>query len=379
MGLCSSTMDNCTLTTSVKRKALLAMGVQGVAATIVCLIAIALVFIFKLYKYFAHRLALYQVLAALLYGAALAMELVFLQDPDKELKSHGCIAISFFFLYFSWVKLMFTSWVVLHLLCFSVFYKNLQHLEKLFVAISIGFPLLLVWVPFIPLPIHYHSNITTGAYGSAGAWCWIKNWNGDDLKDKFKPGIVEQFILWYGPALICSIVDSIAIIIITARLVCCRPRSEDIPLLTSGQRMKALKELLPLLVYPILFCILLIPPLVNRVIGAIPNSPASVVTSTLVSGIFVPLQPFFAGLALLVHVCVLKCWTCKCFRKRRQHHHTAQDTFASEHPSTWRFTQGGIVSTTNPTEVCIPNESEVDSSVVSQKWLLVSHGFNNSQ
>ena len=55
MGLCNSTMDNCTLTTPVKRKALLAMGVQGVAATIVCLIAIALVFIFKLYKYFAHR------------------------------------------------------------------------------------------------------------------------------------------------------------------------------------------------------------------------------------------------------------------------------------------------------------------------------------
>ena len=288
------------------------------------------------------------------------MELVFLQDPDKELKSHGCIAISFFFLYFSWVKLMFTSWVVLHLLCFSVFYKNLQHLEKLFVAISIGFPLLFVWVPFI-----------SEAYGSAGAWCWIRNWRNDSSTDPYYPGIAEQFILWYGPALFCSIVDSIAIVIITVRLVCCQPSSEEAPLLSSGQRMKALKELLPLLVYPILFCILLIPPLVNRIIGAIPKSPACVVTSTLVSGIFVPLQPFFAGLALLVHVCVLKCWTCKCFRKRRQHHHTAQDTFASEHPSTWRYTQRDIYTTRNPTEACIPNESEVDidGPVVSQKEL----------
>ena len=97
----------------------------------------------------------------------------------------------------------------------------------------------------------------------------------------------------------------------------------------------------------------------------------------IVSGIFVPLQPIFAGPALLVHVCVLKCWTCKCFRKRRQHHHTAQDTFASEQPNTWRYTQGDIFSTRNPTEACIPNESEVDSPVVSQKDLLVSHGFNN--
>ena len=144
--------------------------------------------------------------------------------------------------------------------------------------------------------------------------------------------------------------------------------------------MKALKELLPLLVYPILFCILLIPPLVNRLIGAfVRDKPGIIVVSTVISGIFIPLQPFFAGLALLVHVCVLKCQIYKRFIKRCQRHHTAQDTFASEHPSTWRFTQGGIVSTTNPTEACIPNESEVDSSVVSQKWLLVSHGFNNSQ
>ena len=108
---------NRTLTKQNKCNALLAMGVQGVAATIVCLIAIALVFIFKLYQYFAHRLALYQVLATtLLYGAALAME-------HTEMKNPGCKAISFFFLYFSWVKLMFTSWVVLYLLCFSVFYK----------------------------------------------------------------------------------------------------------------------------------------------------------------------------------------------------------------------------------------------------------------
>ena len=367
MGACNSTMelnDSCTLCKQDKCKALFAMGVQGVAATIVCLIAIVLVFIFKLYKYFAHRLALYQVLAALLYGAALAMELVFLRDPKEEMDNAGCKAISFFFLYFSWVKLMFTSWVVLHLLCFSVFYKNLQHLEKLFVCISIGFPLLFVWVPFLRWSTG-DNNGTTSAYGSAGAWCWIKNWKNDTSGDKFIPGIVEQFILWYGPALICSIVDSIAIIIITARLVCCRPRSEDIPLLTSGQRMKALKELLPLLVYPILFCILLILPLVNRLIGAIVdgNSPV-IVVSTMISAVFIPLQPLFAGLALVVHIAVLKCPKCKCFRKHQQHHHTTQGTFSSERPVTWELTKD--TPTKYETEVFYPNESELDDSLLRQ-------------
>ena len=368
MGAGNSTIepdDNCTLTETDKRRALLAMGIEGVAATIVCSVAVTLVCIFKLYKHFAHRLALYQVLAALLYGASLAMELVFYPDPNQEMNSAGCKAIGFFFLYFSLVKLMFTSWVVLHLLCFSVFYKNFQHLEKLFVCISIGLPLLIVWVPFI-----------NDAYGSSGAWCWIRNWQNDCSAELYTPGIAEQFGL-LGLAMFCSIIDSIAIIVIISRLVCCQWSSEEVPLLMNERRMKfkALKELLPLLVYPILFCILLIPLVVNRAIDAIPNSPANVVVSTLVSGIFVPLQPFFAGLALLVHVCVLKCWTCKCFRKRRQHHYTAQDTFASEHPSTWRFTQGDNFTTRNPTEAYIPNESEVDGPMVLQKEL---YEFDNS-
>ena len=217
------------------------------------------------------------------------------------------------------------------------------------------------WVPFI-----------NDAYGSSGAWSWIRNWQNDCSAELYTPGIAEQFGL-LGLAMFCSIIDSIAIIVIISRLVCCQWSSEEVPLLMSERRMKfkALRELLPLLVYPILFCTLLIPLVVNRAIDAIPNSPANVVVSTLVSGIFVPLQPFFAGLALLVHVCVLKCWTCKCFRKRRQHHHTAQDTFASEHPSTWRYTQRDIYTTRNPTEACIPNESEVDidGPVVSQKEL----------
>ena len=364
----ASIMNNTTdfsLGDGKKRIALYAMGILGSLATIACLMAIVLVFVFKLYNYFAHRLALYQVLAALFYGTALALELVFIQHPESELEdTFGCAAISFFFLYFSWVKLMFTSWVVLHLLCFSVFYKNLQHLEKLFVCISMGFPLFFVWFPFIPLPTSNNTNSTSIAYGSAGAWCWIKNWNGDNPDDKFKPGIVEQFILWYGPALICSIVDSIAIIIITARLVCSQPSSEEAtPLLPSGQRMKALKELLPLLVYPILFCILLIPPLVNRLIGAfIRDKPGIIVVSTMISGIFIPLQPFFAGLALVVHIAVLKCPKYKCFRK---HHHTTQGTFSSEHPVNWEFIED--TSTKDGTEVFFPNESVLDESLLAQK------------
>ena len=217
------------------------MGSLGLSATVVCSTAALLVFIFKLHKYFVHRLALYQVLAAFFYALALTFELVFLiVDKDKEYR-WLCETISFFFLYSSWVKLLFTAWVVVHLFCFTVFYKNLQNLEVLFVIISIVTPLLFTWIPFL-------SNV----YGPAGAWCWIENWKNNCVDHPNPLGVIEQFTLWYGPAMICSIVESIAIIVIVLRLLLCyQPdRDEEMSLLSRRRRRKAFKELLPLLAYP---------------------------------------------------------------------------------------------------------------------------------
>ena len=353
-------MEDCTLINDTdKQNALYAMGSLGVAATIVCFVAASLVFIFKLYKSFAHRLALYQVSAGFFYGLALAFELAYVSlTVPKDEKGPGCEIIGFSILYFSWVKLMFTSWVVLHLFCFSVFYKNLQNLEILFVFISVLFPLLFSWAPFLP------DEHGVPSYGSAGAWCWIRNWRNDCIQHKFIPGIGEQLGLWYVPAEIFSIIDSIAIVVIISRLICCRPKDEEITLLERGKRMKALKELLPLLVYPILYCILLIPPFANRIYGAASNKLN--ITVIVISGGFVPLQPLCAGLALFIHVCVLKCSKCiRYFRKRRKHQYTAL-TFASEKPSTWRFTSGGGFSTRDMTQADIPNESEDDNSVLAR-------------
>ena len=363
----SSDNTNCTnssLNFEDKRRVLYAVGILGSLSTIPCLTAVVLVFVFKLHKNFAHRLALYQVLAALFYGIIAAIQLAFVRYPKLDGDDIGCAVIGFFSVFSLWVKLMFTSWVVLHLFCFSVFHKDLQH-EKLFVCISIGFPLLFVWIPFIPWPTGINS--TTIAYGSAGAWCSIKNWKNDCSKDKFLPGIVEQFILWHGPALFCSLVNSIAIIIIIARFTCCKPSSEEGPLLKSGQRIKALNELLPLLIYPILFCALLIPPLINRIVGAIPDIHIGIITpSTVIGGVCVPLQSILAGLALLVHIAVLKCSKCKCLQKHQQHHPIMQKTFSSKHPVTWELTKGDT-ATRDATEAFLPNESEVDNLLLTQK------------
>ena len=358
--------DNCTqaFTDADKRRTLLAMGSVAASAAVVCFVAVVLVVHFKLFRYFAHRLALYQVLAALGLAVALACQMVFITNPENE-KGPACEIIGFFFAYFLWVKLMFMSWVVLHLFCFSVFYKDLQNLEILFVCVSVLFPLLFLWAPFISGKEYGGVPV----YGSAGAWCWIKNWRNDCVDDKFNLGIGEQFGFWIAPATVCSFVDSIAFIIIIIRLLYHSKSGSEVSLLVAGQRWKALKELLPLLAYPIIFCILMIPPVVNRIYGAVFNTVS--VTANLVSGSIIPLQPFFAGLTLLIHVCVLKVPKCitKCNCNRRYSQYSAlPSTFVQEGPpSTCDYTQGGIFSTRNATEAHVPNESIYDRSVLTQK------------
>ena len=203
--------------------------------------------------------------------------------------------VSFLFLYFSWVKLLFTAWLVVHLFCQAVFYKDPQKdhkcYEVLCVIISIMAPLLFTWIPFL----------------CAGAWCGSieTSWKPDNCTDnKLIPGVI---ILWHGPAMICSIVESIAIIVIVLRLLFCyRPVQDESAASLQPKRYNALKELLPLLVYPILFGVLLIPPLINSLIIGTADTNQLRKAAILASSISAILQPFLAGSTLLIHVVVLK-------------------------------------------------------------------------
>ena len=289
------------VTTNETETILCWMGFLGLSSSVVCATSAVLVFVFKLHLYFVHRLALYQVLAAFFYGLALTFELVFLVPDvrnDDGKKRWLWATVSFLFLYFSWVKLLFTAWLVVHLFSQVVFYKDPQKdhksYEVLCVIISIMAPLLFTWIPFL----------------CAGAWCET-SWKSDNCTDnKSIPGVI---ILWHGPAMICSIVESIAIFVIVLRLLFCyRPVQDESAASLQPKRYNALKELLPLLVYPILFGVLLIPPLINSgIIGTADTNQLNIKAAILASSISAILQPFLAGLTLLIHVVVLKVHSCR--------------------------------------------------------------------
>ena len=71
------------------------------------------------------------------------------------------------------------------------------------------------------------------------------------------------------------------------------------------QNKKAFRQLLPLVAYPIVFCILIIPPLVDTVYELISSAPSHGVR--VVAAICIPAWSLFSGLTLIIHSGAVKC------------------------------------------------------------------------
>ena len=250
-----------------------------------------MVCILKLYKKTVYRLALYQVLASLLYAAQSVCQIFLIYRhssiPHDEQLTNFCQALAFTVVFSSWLKVTFTAWVTLHLFLFAVFHKNMKRLEVLYVASSFLISAVIAIVPF-----------TTHSYGLQGSVCWIQSWENNCPAKIVTTGVVEQFALTYGPSMAILLIVALAmvvmVIVVLRRIYFHR-----------GQNSKALQQLLPLAVYPILFFVFTVPPFVNRLYGTRPNIPRSTGYALSIMGaVTIASWSFFTGLSLIVHIAV---------------------------------------------------------------------------
>ena len=112
---------------------------------------------------------------------------------------------------------------------------------------------------------------------------------------------VLAFLILFGAILLLSVLILFLVVKPSKQLA----NEDEVLLVEDRKRKKALKQLLPLSAYPILFFIFSIPPCVNRIYGDVTTEfsfPAFM--SSAVSTSFPSL---FSGLTLFIHVMVLKC------------------------------------------------------------------------
>ncbi len=293
---------NETYSTFQKNTLLIIAGCNGTISFATCLVAVSLVICLRLYKIFTYRLAMYQVLAGMMFSFSVMLFFGSIgYNRNDLLYVIVCKMQAFLTSYFLWVKLFFTMNLMFHLLCLSVFMKNFKRLEMFYVLFSTLFPLTFTWIPFL------HDN-----YDIAGAWCWIRDWKDDCASKHYLEGIIEQFALWYGPLVVFLVISVVMALVIFSVLLWRIYRIfsfETLPLLDSnglrGRQKKMLRDLIPLLAYPIIFCLISLVPVTNRVYNAISHTPSY--DLTVFHAVTNYSMGFFSASVLITHVIVVKC------------------------------------------------------------------------
>ena len=269
-------------------------------SVLVCALAAILVFGLKLYGKIVYRLSLYQVLAALAFSTVETLQILFVEyDQLSEAYRRLCTAIGLLEVYTEWVKLLFTMWVTFHLFCFAVLHKSPKKLEVLYVVTSLIVPAVIAAVPLI-----------TQSYRTEPLGCYISDGNGTD-----SAADVELFALWNVPALIVLFAASTAMVVMVIKLGSkVRHRIKREPITPDDQYWKALKQLLPLAAFPILFFVFEVPVLVFDIYiteGFVTNESV-----TLAAAVFIAMWSMASGMTLIVHIFVARLY---CSSRLRWH------------------------------------------------------------
>ena len=323
-----------------------------IIAALACSLAIGMIVFFKAYKKFVHRIALYIVVAAFFNSLAFILNSLPVENRCGYMvvQSEGfCIATGFLDQYTTWVILLLVCWITLHIFMFGVLnrrYNSLKY-EVGGVATILIVSLVSSIIPFIDF-----GNGTM--YGLAGAWCWIRT-TGENC-EVFTEGVVEQFVLWYATVMFFVTLNFMAILAVIIVLYRKEKQTEG----GLKRNLKdAIKEILPLLFYPLIFSVIYSLAFVNRVYYA--GTKNTVVALWAIHAIAESSLPLFIPLAFLLHPYTLKMLNRYHFRKALNAWRENQREYTETH---YVVSQEGF------------NEEEVDRLVIkgdSQKFETVSY------
>lgn len=283
------------MTPSLKNGDIASASLNCIAA-VVCLLAAILVFALKLHKKFVYRLALYQVLSSMAFATVEVFQVIFLNyDKNREVYGRLCTAIGLLNMYTRWTKLLSTMWVTLHIFCFGVLRKDLKKYEVWYVVTSLLLPCVMAVVPLIT---------NTYQLSPFHSYCYVYQKN-----DSYTVELVEKLVLWDAPALIILLAASTAMMVLVIKIVSvlCR-RLKYKPLADGDQYWKALKELLPLAAFPVLFFVFVIPTVIFHIDSSVRTPSDAMIIIGIIPATIWGLS---SGITLIIHLSVARFFALK--------------------------------------------------------------------
>ena len=172
------------------------------------------------------------------------------------------------------------------------FNTNLEKWDVPIILFIFASPFLFNWIPFIN-----HS------YGKAGPlWCWISNVHQVEGVCEFIVfGQTLQLVLWYIPLYVILSIMIIVYIAIFVKFCFYRKQWVKFDQDVDNQRKQALKYTVSLLAYPVIYFLINIFPLINRIFGLFhPTTPSPVLW--LLTGITYPQQGTAIAIVILLSV-----------------------------------------------------------------------------
>ena len=292
----SYSISNCSGNEKSYAYARILEGTLAGIGLMMCVISILLTVILKLYKKLIYRLALYQVLTALIYAAGLIMEVSIpyrgFPDPYHSL----CTAVAVITSFASLAKVSFVLVMTIHIFAFAVCNKNLKNLEACYILISVVVPGLMAAVPLI--------TDTYGHISGSSPVCWISHLEDNNINcTTSSTGVIEVYVLWFVPSLCCLVVVTCLVTIMLIVLTF-RSRVYNYSQTGSTTHMTVIKQICPLMAYPILFCILLSISLIHSICNSASvakDSEAFDVIDTICFTGYI----WTSSLTFIVHICVV--------------------------------------------------------------------------
>lgn len=246
-------------------------------------VVVALIVLFKKYRFFEQRLVLYLSTASFLYSLVTSVVKIDYLGASTE---KYCRWMGFLSQCTQYCLLIAVLVIAVDILLRVRRGRVTRGLEPAYVIFIFIFPASFNWVPFM-----------YDAYGMAGSWCWIVdrkiNESGDCVK--YTTGTILQFSLWYGPLFFVLLTLIIAYIVIIIQLQqqkmnwsgVYNPEEEH-------HRKQMRREIWRIFWYPVIYMFLNIFPLLNRLYNAFASN--GVLALWILHAVLSPLQGGFIAL-----------------------------------------------------------------------------------
>ena len=250
---------NCSKPTVEKEKLILALYAVFSAISIVFYVtAIALIVKSRAYRRLLHRLTLYLAIGGILRSLAYVLQVlpVDVEQADNSTVTvrkgwEGvCVFAGFMIQYTGLIQPFTVLWICLYLFRMVLFQKRSEKIGHEVIGLVAAYlvPHLFTWEPFI-----------TDSYGLLGTRCWIVD---NDCNSNFDLAFAYEMALNVVPNFTVTLMGLILMAITIAALV----RKFILKVLQLHQ-WAAIKEILPLAIYPTLFMLILLARLIALVSG----------------------------------------------------------------------------------------------------------------